>query len=615
MKQNKLIRTICLILSVLITLSFAACDQEQPDSGQTNPPTETQAPSAPPVTFVPDADYAIVYSALYAEDDVIQKACRYLKSALYEVYGITATIVDDETRTTQKQEFLVGYTNRAASQQLASSLARNDYTYYVASTDAIAICGGISDSTYNAVKQFCTDVLTFDGTTVSTPNATITTRTEFTFHDTYPYQSFLINEVFWEEYTLVISSDADMPGAIELNKQLSQYTGHILPIIPLSEMTGEEASIIRIGASHRSGTGSKGLNGYLINTYADDAGNVICINAPNRASYIKAVEDLLKDADQDNGTHSARLTLRQETVYNVTTTARDGETNKQNAYMHWALDSEISTELSEGVTYVEQVYYDDAGRPYRVYTLIVDTKLNRLDMGTSNDGYDCPLPDASTRQHTQEHMEAAVKNGENVIAATNADFFNNRTDPPGNYEPWGLTIKDGILISEKQALRPILNGTTGNDRPFFGVDKNGNPLIAMESEYETDASRATLEMAVGGAYILVEDGKTVYYPNGMTGVIIHGGTDPRTVVGFREDGPVILMVIDGRQATHSNGATTLQCSLLMQSFGASDALLLDGGGSSCMVLRDPETDTYTTANSPSDGSLRRMFNSILVVKK
>ena len=53
----------------------------------------------------------------------------------------------------------------------------------------------------------------------------------------------------------------------------------------------------------------------------------------------------------------------------------------------------------------------------------------------------------------------------------------------------------------------------------------------------------------------------------------------------------------------------------MQRFGASDAMLLDGGGSSCMVLRDPYTDTYTTVNSPDDGHLRDMFNSILVVKK
>ena len=82
-----------------------------------------------------------------------------------------------------------------------------------------------------------------------------------------------------------------------------------------------------------------------------------------------------------------------------------------------------------------------------------------------------------------------------------------------------------------------------------------------------------------------------------------------------------MMVIDGRQPEHSNGASMLQCSLLMQRFEAAESLLLDGGGSSDMVLRDPYTNKYTTANKPSDGSdqgknvLRDMYNSLLVVKK
>jgi exopolysaccharide biosynthesis protein len=235
-------------------------------------------------------------------------------------------------------------------------------------------------------------------------------------------------------------------------------------------------------------------------------------------------------------------------------------------------------------------------------------------MGTGNDGYACPLLDESLRQTTQQHMEAAVKNGENVIAGVNADFFNNREH--GDYAPWGLAIKDGTLLSQKNPERPWLTGTTGGDRPFFGVDFNGNPLIAMESEYPPDAADISdLNMAVGGAYILAEDGKTIYYPNGMTGVIIHGVIDPHTMVGIREDGTVVLMVVDGRRKDYSNGASLLQCSILMQRFGSDDVMLLDGGGSSNMVLRDPVANTYTTVNKPDDGHLRKMFNSILVVKK
>ena len=53
----------------------------------------------------------------------------------------------------------------------------------------------------------------------------------------------------------------------------------------------------------------------------------------------------------------------------------------------------------------------------------------------------------------------------------------------------------------------------------------------------------------------------------------------------------------------------------MHRFGASDAVLFDCGGSANLVLRDPDTDVYTTANSPSDGKLRPIYNSLLVVAK
>ena len=75
------------------------------------------------------------------------------------------------------------------------------------------------------------------------------------------------------------------------------------------------------------------------------------------------------------------------------------------------------------------------------------------------------------------------------------------------------------------------------------------------------------------------------------------------------------MVIDGRQPIHSMGASLLQCALLMQRYGASDSLLLDGGGTSCMVLRNPDTNAYKTVNKPSDGQLRKVYNSLLVLKK
>jgi len=63
------------------------------------------------------------------------------------------------------------------------------------------------------------------------------------------------------------------------------------------------------------------------------------------------------------------------------------------------------------------------------------------------------------------------------------------------------------------------------------------------------------------------------------------GRGPRTAIGQKEDGTVIIMVIDGRQ-THSVGATLKELQDLMLEEGVVNAGFLDGGASSELVLKD-----------------------------
>ncbi|MGN0370698.1 MAG: phosphodiester glycosidase family protein [Butyrivibrio sp.] len=60
-----------------------------------------------------------------------------------------------------------------------------------------------------------------------------------------------------------------------------------------------------------------------------------------------------------------------------------------------------------------------------------------------------------------------------------------------------------------------------------------------------------------------------------------GGLNPRTAIGQREDGAVLLLVIDGRQ-THSLGASMIDLINEMLDFGAVNAANLDGGGSTVL---------------------------------
>ncbi|MDR1701484.1 MAG: phosphodiester glycosidase family protein, partial [Sporomusaceae bacterium] len=92
------------------------------------------------------------------------------------------------------------------------------------------------------------------------------------------------------------------------------------------------------------------------------------------------------------------------------------------------------------------------------------------------------------------------------------------------------------------------------------------------------------------------------------GADVAGGRAPRTAAGVTADGTVLLVVVDGRQAA-SSGMTLQELAVFMQELGAEEAVNLDGGGSSEMIVRDK------IKNIPSDGRERRMGSALALIPK
>lgn len=106
---------------------------------------------------------------------------------------------------------------------------------------------------------------------------------------------------------------------------------------------------------------------------------------------------------------------------------------------------------------------------------------------------------------------------------------------------------------------------------------------------------------LSGFYALLIDGK-----NNGTDKNIH----PRSAVGISEDGRyLILMVIDGRQLGYSEGATTAETAEWMRKLGAHNALNLDGGGSTTLVIQGPDGKPLLL-NRPSGVYERRVANHL-----
>ena len=122
--------------------------------------------------------------------------------------------------------------------------------------------------------------------------------------------------------------------------------------------------------------------------------------------------------------------------------------------------------------------------------------------------------------------------------------------------------------------------------------------------------RWKMETAVGGGPGLITDGKiniTNEQERMFTGNAIND-RHPRTAMGYTGSGKLIIMAIEGRFPGRAEGATLNQEAQLLKEIGCFEALNLDGGGSSCMLINGKQTIT------PSDKSGQRPVPAVFIVK-
>lgn len=147
-------------------------------------------------------------------------------------------------------------------------------------------------------------------------------------------------------------------------------------------------------------------------------------------------------------------------------------------------------------------------------------------------------------------------------------------------------------------------------------------LIVMSKDYRTNAAGVfqvgdtitlnvntsidldDMEIGFGGGGKLLIQGTEAPATS-----IVATGRQPRTAFGVSQDGDTaIFMVVDGRG--DSIGATHSEMANYMREYGAYDAMHLDGGGSSTMVVQTVEDTQPTVKNTVSEGSERKIMNAV-----
>ncbi|QOX62577.1 hypothetical protein FRZ06_04065 [Anoxybacterium hadale] len=163
----------------------------------------------------------------------------------------------------------------------------------------------------------------------------------------------------------------------------------------------------------------------------------------------------------------------------------------------------------------------------------------------------------------------------------------------------------------------------------FNTPIGDNQLVlsaAGDSPYAVPISQlvpgSTVEISVddwsGGNLRNSAEALGVYYVLYKDGQYVTPGTNvnPRTVIGIKPDGSILLYVLDGRQANISAGLGLTDVAKHLVALGCTTVVNMDGGGSSVINARKGGLDANAIQkNSPSGGTQRKTTNGLLLVYK
>ncbi|WCK54490.1 phosphodiester glycosidase family protein [Aneurinibacillus sp. Ricciae_BoGa-3] len=177
----------------------------------------------------------------------------------------------------------------------------------------------------------------------------------------------------------------------------------------------------------------------------------------------------------------------------------------------------------------------------------------------------------------RDHRGGAIPKDGSVLAGT------------GNAVDWLRThAKVGMKINVKKEV--LANGSELRVNNTTGI-VNGGPRLLAGGKVKIPA------MAEGFNW---PDNPEFFYRFGER-------RNPRTLAGVKADGTILLVTVDGRHPGYSVGASFEESAQIMKSLGATDALNLDGGGSTTMTIGSK------LITHPSDSTGERPVGDAIVV--
>ena len=202
------------------------------------------------------------------------------------------------------------------------------------------------------------------------------------------------------------------------------------------------------------------------------------------------------------------------------------------------------------------------------------------------------------------------------------DDFAARTPDDGAGTVFVCTLSDALRTQCERSLRVESRAEAAGaveipeGKAILSLSEDANDWMRAAADAIGPGSELTLridcaegweevESAVGCLYKLVTDGEIEEK--------LERSASPRSAVGVKADGTLVLYTIDGRQSGLSVGASLVQVAERMIELGCVEAGALDGGASTSFCAVRPGETALSQINSPSEGEARKAANYILLV--
>lgn len=275
--------------------------------------------------------------------------------------------------------------------------------------------------------------------------------------------------------------------------------------------------------------------------------------------------------------------------------------------------------------------------PFRAYYLIADVKDKQLEF-TADTTYKRRLTPAQFYKknvqplvvlnctffsfETNRNLNVVVKNGK--LVSYNIHSIAGRGKDTLMYRhPFGSAIG----IDKKRRTDVAWTFSDSSKRRLYAMQdpidalkdsfrihdldyyKYGTSIVTHYSSYKT-LHRWKMQTAVGGGPVLLQNGEikiTNEEELKFTAKAIHD-KHPRTAMGYTKDGKLVILMVEGRNV-NASGATLQQEAHILKDLGCVEALNLDGGGSSCMLVNGKETI------KPSDKEGERAVPAVFIIKQ